>query len=295
MSRRRFLLKCRMYDYLPKHLYNTKNKLNYHHFNSTYCKKEHNKSINRFIIATRNLEIKDLCTHIKFLEKNKIYMKESLKISNTDINIWQDIFVHENQNFEFFNKKYNDIFYNKFNLIADIQNTHSSDNNNNNNNELSHLKSKWFINLSNREIPNKVMDLVSLGDGFSYVDSINKSDVIDTIKNFEHTIQNIEYHNNRQKNIIKIVKTNNNYSINKDNNNSINNDLDKNIRSELTECIKRAVRINSHIPIQDSIMHDKINATSKFLKTNKDSIFTLADKSNVTVWTDKCTYDDIFV
>ena len=94
-------------------------------------------------------------------------MKESLEKSNIDINILQVIFVHENQNFEFFNKKYNDIFNNKFNLIADILNTHSSDNNKNNINELSHLKTKWFINLSNKEIPNKVIDLVSLGEGFS--------------------------------------------------------------------------------------------------------------------------------
>ena len=56
--------------------------------------------------------------------------------------------------------------------------------------EVTNLKSKWFINLLNTYMPEEIIDVVSLGNKFSYNTDIKKSDVI---KNFEYAINFNEF------------------------------------------------------------------------------------------------------
>ena len=62
----------------------------------------------------------------------------------------------------------------------------------NNNNQL---KNNWLINLYDIEIPTNIAPIVAYGPKFSYNAKIEKSDIIDTIKNVESTPKFLEFNN----------------------------------------------------------------------------------------------------
>ena len=86
LSRRRFLLRCRTYDNLPSHIYNIKNRLENHHFNVLSRKNYYNKTY-KFAKHLLNLEIKELCLHLTYLEKESGIVIKKIYRSNIDKDI----------------------------------------------------------------------------------------------------------------------------------------------------------------------------------------------------------------
>ena len=177
----------------PSHLYNINNKLKNRHFHSKFCNLKFNSLLDKFILSIRNLEIKDICFHINFLKKELSNIITTLNNSSIDKHIIRNIFIYQDNKFVTYSDKFNKIYNNKFTINNNKQNVINVENN-----ELVHLKNNWFINLQDLQVPKDVIDVVSLGNNFSYEDNIKKSDIIDTIKNFEYVTRNIEYHNNQR-------------------------------------------------------------------------------------------------
>ena len=108
-----------------------------------------------------------------------------------------------------------------------------------------------------------------MGKKFNLNSPVNKSDILDTIKNFESTEQYIEFLSNN-KNTYVNDNNNNNYRI-------------QNIRNHMTHCLNSVIDHNKHIILDERIFSNKFKLTKNFINNKKDLLITMADKSNYTV------------
>jgi len=120
---------------------------------------------------------------------------------------------------------------------------------------------KWFLNLSNKEIPVEVSNLLQLGEGFSFPWFKNKSkSVIEFIKDIEgRNLRNV-------------------------------NDNRLNIRNTVVSQLQRFLDKKNYINNTYKELEHSLIATKEFYKNNKDIIFTKADKGNITVALEKTHY-----
>ena len=124
------------------------------------------------------------------------------------------------------------------------------------------LNDKWFLNLSDVDIPLEVQCLLQLGEGFGL--PINKHNLdrtlIEFIKNIENNIIG------RQKNLINFVRNNSVLIIDK-----FRNDFPKN-------------------DLNDKLLCDWVRTTKRFVKDHPEILISKADKGNVTVAQNKFEY-----
>jgi len=127
---------------------------------------------------------------------------------------------------------------------------------------LNHTNNKWFINLTNVSIPEKVSNLLQMGGNFSLpVDSFSKKNAI------HEFIKDIENHN---KYISETEKSK--------------------IRNTSIPFFHRLVHKKISENKIERMLVDLKNTTVKFCKNNPNLIFTRADKGNVTVAMNKDEY-----
>jgi len=120
------------------------------------------------------------------------------------------------------------------------------------NSSLTTIRNKWFVNLSNTNIPHDVQCLLQLGENFSMPTNRKENVVIEFIKSIEC------------------------------NTNKFNIDTQLNIRN-------RAIPLISSLPylLSNNQLNPRISSLDRtvrtFIKKNPDVIFTRADKGNITV------------
>jgi len=140
-------------------------------------------------------------------------------------------------------------------------NIHPSDFPFNNKDSLSRNNHKWFMNLSNTEIPPQVSHLLQHGERFSLPISSNKKTIIhEFIKDIEGNTNRINVHN--QTKIRNIATT------------------------QLNKFLHRKPQKHN---IDNNILL-MIDSTAEFTHNNPDVIFTRADKGSVTVALNKRVY-----
>ena len=114
-------------------------------------------------------------------------------------------------------------------------------------------KENWVVNISNKHIPDDVLDGLSLGSKFNYNYTEKTLPINKIITNIEYSIHNIP-------------------------------NLERNrIRSDVSYWIQNLAYNTKNFIIGCLNLADKIFQTKKFFKTNKDILFLKADKSNKTV------------
>jgi len=248
-----------------------------------------------------NIEIFDLHRHIHFLSKELGFLSRNLgdnlppHIYNTITNRFSDTFYRfryrlsieygkkfawlEYKNKEFLFKKIKPIRYSCTIKGEDIKFFHKDNMKNvdypimevnldpkkfvsSKMDPLSHTNSKWFINLTNITIPEKVSNLLQLGGKFGLpIDSFFKKNAI------HEFIKDVEFYNRH-----------------------ITEDIKSKIRNITIPFFHRLIHNrNSEKMIEKKIIELK-NVTVKFCKSNPNVIFTRADKGNVTVAIDKTDY-----
>jgi len=126
---------------------------------------------------------------------------------------------------------------------------------------LNEINDKWFINLSDTDIPPNVARLLQLGDKFNLPISNNKKTAV------HEFIKDIEGNTNRI-NIHKQIKIRNIAT------------------SQLHKFLFKKTQIN---PTDQKISH-MLKSTREFIHNNTNIIFTKADKGNATVVLNKSTY-----
>jgi len=126
---------------------------------------------------------------------------------------------------------------------------------------LKDINDKWFVNLSDTDIPPKISKLLQLGDKFSLpISSTKKTAVHEFIKDIEGNINCINIHKQINIRIIAI--------------------------SQLHKFLFKKTQNN---PI-DMKISSMLKSTREFVRNNPDIIFTRTDKGNATVILNKSTY-----
>jgi len=178
-QQRTFLLKCRQHDILPPHIYNIK-------FTTYLGNYQLNrKGLNLKSMYQRrllNLEIKDIHSHISFLNKKIEVIESRIKSKLPDV-IWKDFCISNNNKFKRCSSDYRNKLIKKFNNINGLQNESLYK-------FLNTDKSKWIVNESNIKIPENIMNFLSLGNKFSVPVNVNdyrdRTDItLNVIKSFE--------------------------------------------------------------------------------------------------------------
>lgn len=122
----------------------------------------------------------------------------------------------------------------------------------------------WFKNLTTKEIPEEVKEVVSLGNKFNITNNkVTTQDKVEVIKNVENNLFKLppESHNEVRQNVTHVINN----------------------------CMTKQKKMR-HIPYHQKRLENNLKTTQEFMQDNQDVMFTIADKGNVTVALDKSTY-----
>lgn len=123
------------------------------------------------------------------------------------------------------------------------------------------IRDKWFINLSSKAIPPRVVALLQLGEKFCLPPNNNKQKyVMEFIKDIELNIKNLTQ------------------------------DTKAEIRSHIFPSLDKFYNSNTRLSDMDTSLLKLYKETKLFIKHNPDIIFTRADKGNTTVALDGIDY-----
>ena len=264
MQHKKYLLNCRTHDFVPKHIKNVVQKFKSFSIHSNSINRKFDKFTSSISFKILNFLIQDMHFHINYLQKT---IKKTKQYLNT--NLPKTIL----QKFYTFLNKINNL------LKCNITNTHtkkfnnlkeSNDKNNNiTDNEkliINNIQSKWLVNLSDKQIPQDVADILSLGEKFNFKIKPDKTDFFELLNHLQNSF----------------------YVNNDDNNNKI--DINK-LRRKTICSINTFLHNKQHISYNDKIIQEKLNKTEAFLKENPDLFITMADKGNTTVITPLSLYN----
>lgn len=265
-NKKLFLLRCRKERVFPnnRRLKNSANinKMVFHKLES------------RFIFSVINQEIAENFLRINKLDKLVIQKFQQIKTIISPYYFKNFTSKLEN-NFKFrydyikaINiRKFNNIYHNySNNYNTTVDHPHDSVNNNITPSIDSNVdNNKWLVNLSEIEIPNKITDVLKLGEQFC-------PPLSGKFVPYKHIIANIEG--------ALIDNTDEN--------------LDKpRIRNELVNILTNFKNYTKHknllTPIKSSFIKD-ISSTKKFIKDHPEILITRADKGNTTVIVSKIDY-----
>jgi len=127
---------------------------------------------------------------------------------------------------------------------------------------LDSINNKWFVNLSQSQIPYNVQSLLQLGQNFSLPPTNNKHNIIQLVKNIENNIINLHL------------------------------DIQTKVRNRSIPFIHNLLSRSSNVNPTDTKLLDRLKITNKFIKDNPNIIYTRADKGNITVALDNNEYVD---
>jgi len=255
-QQRRFLIRCRSYDIVPPHIYNLKISIT---LNNLHRNRKFNNLKKDFQFKLLNLEIREVHGRMNFL-KLKIQNLEKLlhlKLPNDLV----ENFTSSNYNrFNNYNRKVVLKLKNKFNRIRAIQNSRVTD-------IFNTDKSKWITNLCSIDIPESVMNVLSLGEKFGLPANLSDSRervelIVNFVKNFEASTPKLPE---------RIV--------------------DK-ARSMVVNSLCRNLSGNNHLSHFDKYINREVKKCKKVLKNNPEIFVTKADKGQVTVVMYRSVYVD---
>jgi len=124
-------------------------------------------------------------------------------------------------------------------------------------------REKWFINTTNCHIPNEVVGLLQLGEGFC-IPPDNKSNLIaEYIKHIENGFLRVERR-------LSCVNT---------------------MRSQFINFLKPIHKLDHHMSDTDLEITSAVCYTKKFVKNNLNILFTRADKGNTVVALNRNEYE----
>ena len=249
-----FLLKCRSNDIHPQHMLNLSKRIRTLSFHSLTCKQKLLK-INRHITSKLlNLEILDINFHINFLKKSLSTLKNKILKLNIDMSSINNFFAFTDQKSKRILNKHEKILKRKFDFLFNKMLEYSE----------SIVPKQFFKNLTDTQIPNQVIDVVSLGPKFSIRENTSKKDIIDTVKNVEISLRDSE----------------------------VPSALKSEIREKVSSNLRSGFRQQKHMTTNDRNLNIKLRETKKFIKNNPDIMFTTSDKGNVTVCLYKADYNE---
>ena len=118
--------------------------------------------------------------------------------------------------------------------------------------------------MTNTTIPEDVINVISLGQKYSYSNNFDKNTTTQLIKNIEQLLDITQFNTEIKNDIRKIITTN----------------------------IKSHNKKIKHISYEERLFAQRLRITKSFLRENKNIFFTFADKGNITVAIDSLTYKD---
>jgi len=191
------------------------------------------------------LEIRDVHSQIRVVTR-KIESIEGFLSSKIPLDILNEFYE---SNINKFNRHRMDAkrkMIKKFNTINGVQNKAL-------NNFFNMDKSKWIINESNVKIPERIINILSLGDKFALPLDVNdyhdcRDMTLNLIKNFEISCYKFP-----------------------------ENSLDK-LRAIMVNLINKQLYSSKHLNYFDSRMLKEFNRCKKFLRDNEELFVTRADK-----------------
>lgn len=247
-----FLLRCRRYDVLPPHIERMRFTFGFRSRTVTHKYIVYNEGYKRKLLK---LEIKDANVNLHFLKK---------KIANTEDELLLLMPKEFVERFFLFNKekimthrkrikfkiikKFEKIMY-KYKAVNPL---------------VQIVKDKWIINISNKVIPENVLNVLSLGDKFALPfnrnNEIERSNfIVDIIKNFEYSCFR----------------------------------LTNNIANKARDVICSLVgglSVVRHVNCIDRYLSESFSLCKNFLRNNNDIMVTKADKGQTTVVMNKSAY-----
>lgn len=180
-NRRNFLLRCKTQFVTPNFL---NIRVKHIQFTTKVLERKFNENIlSRFKRETLNLLISDTIAKIKKLEKNISKIKATLQSNHPQDVIFKFI-NDENMKYENHFLKVKKRNVNKFELL--IKNFQISDK------KQINIEKDWFENLTNTEIPDYAMEILSLGSNFAFpVDDPKDIPTIEIISSIETSINKL--------------------------------------------------------------------------------------------------------
>lgn len=252
-----FLLRCRYHDIFPKNILNCFKSLHNISFHSKTCvSKIRNLSIS-YKKTLLNLEISDINIHFRFLNNQLSSLTHSISVQTSN-QLVQSFLSFYNKSLKFHISNKQSTLNKKFSNLLSFQNpsifslySNNSRSSNINDTDIN----KWVVNLSNSQLPDYVLEILSLGDKFNYSPDLDKRTAFEFYKNIESFLE-----------------------VNK---NALNNC--NNIRDSLLTLINKQLKTKHHINIHNRIFERKILLTKTFLKNNSNLFVTKADKGGATI------------
>lgn len=323
IQKQKFLLKCRMYDVIPKHISDSCRNLYVNMYSFSQ-----NNNLHKLITQTQkkilNLEINDIIAHLGFLSKEIEKIKRRLydNIDNEivdelcnfyNIKINKEIFKHKqnlDEKFSFLIDRFHDnnsvikvqfennkraIANKNFQLHDNIEtNTNplfDVDNNNNFDGDINNNLDKDRISQNNniKQDDNKVnTDLNSNSNNIKWFVNLTDIDFPEFVKSTLNLGDKFNFTiNNDNKTIFNMFK---------DLESSLkhtylDDDSINTIRNKIVNSIEKNCNKKIHISINDRILNENIQKTKQYIQNNKDRVlFTKADKGNITVAIDRQNY-----
>ena len=173
-SNKKFLIQCRHNKVFHKKILNTVGKFQSLHFHSYSIKKRIIKIQDNFKITLLNLEIQDLHNHLNYLNKQKKNIEIFLQ-KNFEIVTYKKIIDYQQNRYRMKNNNNNNNLDTRLKtkldyLIENQQNNYLFENLNQHKRispEFSYVNDPWLVNLTEVQIPQKIQDLLTLGNQFS--------------------------------------------------------------------------------------------------------------------------------
>lgn len=122
------------------------------------------------------------------------------------------------------------------------------------------VNTKWFINLSNKDIPTPVVSLLQFGEKFSLLSLNIKSSIFETVKDIENDIRSFPH------------------------------EVRDEIRSLIFPTLEGAINLPSIMSDLEINLLRRYHETKTFIRDNPDIILTKADKGNITVAVEQDVY-----
>jgi len=252
-----FLIRCRRHDLIPTHINKLKISVAFHS-NSIKRKFDRFKKANQYRLL--NFEIEDQNINLNYLYK-KIKDIEERLFECLPQDLVTTFFELNRRRLTSFDYSIKNNSINKFNNLTQKHNTclHPFSNID---------KSMWFVNISSKDIPDTISDLLSLGDNFALpIEQEQKNDrtnfVLEVVKNFEV------------------------------NSNILPTDATEKTRISVANILQRFLCTKKHINYFDRYILNSFAISRRYLRENKNDIMvTRADKGQTTVVMDKKDYFD---
>ena len=166
---------------------------------TSFCKQRRFDFEKQIACNLLNLEIRDINFHMNFLNKSLSSLKNlilNLNIDNLTIN---NFFTYTNKKCKLIREKHNRNLIKKFVCLAKKQRSLLIN---------STSKVQFFKNLTDVQIPDDIIDVVSLGPKFRIKKGCDKKDIVDTVKNVEFSLMNSELSPSKQSTIRQKIVTN---------------------------------------------------------------------------------------